>query len=157
MTGKNVSRLRHFISTRKGKVPSLVTHDSRSFVRFVALRKKIALGKKETKKKIDRRRDCRLEIIETGLIKIIKIHRVTKCYRRKFLRASPSWELFPLVLAPPSGLAFARQVFSAKKNIVKERTTIERETYVQKGGVGGKRETTRRERPWEEKGDALIV
>lgn len=51
----------------------------------------------------------------------------------------------------------AASVFSAKKNIVKERTTIERETYVQKGGVGGERETTRRERPWEEKGDALIV
>lgn len=51
VTGKNVSRLRHFISTRKGKVPSLVTHDGRSFVRFVALRKKIALGKKREKKR----------------------------------------------------------------------------------------------------------
>lgn len=41
-------------------------------------------------------------------------------------RVSIVGKLFPSVRAA--------SVFPAKKNIVKERTTIERETYVQKGG-----------------------
>lgn len=98
-----------------------------TFVCSITLRKKTALKKRWIV-------DCRLEIIETGLIKITKIHRVAKCHRQRFFHASTSWELFPFVRAPEWTCFRVASVFPAKKNIVKERTTIERETYVQKGG-----------------------
>lgn len=49
-------------------------------------------------------------------------------------RVSISGEPFPLARAPERTCVRAASVFSTKKNIVKERTTIGRETYVQKGG-----------------------
>lgn len=119
---------------KKKKFPSLL-FARRSYC-SVTLRKKIALKKKKKKEKDRSSSDCRLQIIETGLIKITKIHRVAKCRRQWFFHASPPWELFPLVLAVPGANSRSpgKCVFSAKKNIVKERTTIVRETYVQKGG-----------------------
>lgn len=70
----------------------------------------------------------------------------------KSLHAFPLWELFPLVRASERSCVQVR--FSTKKNIVKERTTIERETYVQKGGWA-QNERQREERAkGVEKGDA---
>lgn len=141
---------------KKKKFPSLL-FARRSYC-SVTLRKKIALKKKKEEK--DRSwSDCRLQIIETGLIKITKIHRVAKRRRQWFFHASPPWELFPLVLAVPGAkLAFAPQVcvFCQEKHRERENNNRKRNVCTERG-MGGERETTRRERPWEEKGDALIV
>ena len=60
-------------------------------------------------------------------------------------RSLHAWQLFRDCFAPWSGLA-RQGVFSTKKNIVKEKNNNRKRNVCTERGMGGERETTRRER-----------
>lgn len=64
---------------------------------------------------------------------------------------------FPIGSRPGANLRSRRKyVFCQEKHRERENNNRKRNVCTERG-MGGERETTRRERPWEEKGDALIV
>lgn len=139
---------------KKKKTPFLITRDVRLY------------HDTSQKDRVEKRKkrwiivDCRLEIIETGLIKITKIHRVAKCHHRRFHHASPSWELFPSRLALRSGLLRSRATsmcFLPRKTSWKREQQSKEKRMYRKGDGRRTRDNAKRENRGRRRVDALIV